>query len=1209
MGGPLTANDPERIGAYWLAARLGQGSQGVVYEAYDARGTRVALKALHRDAHESVRGRFAKEVAAARRVDSFCTARILDASVEASPSPDIPHIVSEYIPGPTLAARVYEDGALPEGAAVRLATGVATALAAIHRAEVIHRDLKPGNVVLGPDGPRVIDFGIARAPDMSLTGTEGFVGTLGYMAPEVLAGKPATYASDIFAWGALVLFAFTGTEPFRGATFGEVVYRTVQVRPDLTGVPSRLRPLVSAALSQDPGLRPLATDVLLGLVGSTPASADPRLALLGAGVSGAATPEEERPGDVPSPDLGTRAETAFTALPTAVHGAVRELLMRLVVPGGAPDGSQDMVRTASHDELFAERAEEEAAPARQALAALVESGAALVAPDGSVRPVSAALLRAWPRLRSWTDEDRDGLPVRHQLGRAAELWEQSGRRADDLLGGSSLRRTLGWAATSPPHLRLSPLERRFLSASRQHGARAAKRQRRLLSSLAVLLVTALLAGGLAWQQQRENERQEAREQARTMAESADRMRVAEPVTAMLLSVGAWRLSPTPDARAALYAAAAQHQSDSLLLPVAKSGDYQLHALSPDGRRLVRALDGHVEVWDVRRKRRVSRQPLRGTTSSTVNWLTDANLRLLALIDEGSAVRLMDPERGTAFGDPVPLPPGMSLAGISGDGKVLLVGTADSPRVQLWDAASGAGLLLDLPYGADAAAVAPDGSQVAYCQDHTAALWDLSGSRPAQVSLDAPEDPWECDERNTAGEVLFSPDGKKLGISSGQGGRQLMIWNAKDGELLGPATTGITRVFSDDGRFLVSASSDSGVEIAPASESVHALFRDFVPGRDGEDGRDVTAMAFDAEARKLVFVADGLVLTVDVPGSLSTGTLNGSAQLGYLAPDGLTAAVRPYEADSRQRLIDMRTGKDIGPPIPESENAVAGPDSVASFSRDGSTMAFTDYDSKAEAYHVTVWDVERQRRIVRFQAEDKDDGAYGGPQLSPDGRWVLTYTNTDGKETTRLWDASTGRHLRDVDDVRGLTAISPDGSLLVSAGGDVVELPSGKRRRNAFTGSDIGDLSFSPDGRTLAAVTLSGRVEIWDGAGRERRNVLVSGAVVGESHAGESLSGPVISDDGRYLAVRVGRAAVQVWDLGAKVALTPPMAVAGDELFGMAIDPDNVMRLLGAGTYAQFLDLDPERSVEAVCRRVGRDITREEWTAYAGGAAYRSVCPG
>ncbi|WP_098022146.1 serine/threonine-protein kinase, partial [Streptomyces sp. wa1071] len=286
VSSPLTRDDPERIGGYWLATRLGAGGQGVVYEAYDASGTRYALKTLHRAADPFLRERFTREAEAARRVAPFCTARIVLAGVDG----DVPYLVSEYVAGPTLAAAVREDGPPPPDAVLRLATGVATALAAIHQAGVVHRDLKPGNVLLGPDGPRIIDFGIARAPDMSLTATGAIMGTFGYMAPEVLAGQRATEASDVFAWAAVVLYAATGTEPFRGENIAEVAHRTTTVEPDLGALPPEIRPLMAAALAKDPRRRPTAAELLMGLVGAPVRAADPRAALMEAGARGAVAP-------------------------------------------------------------------------------------------------------------------------------------------------------------------------------------------------------------------------------------------------------------------------------------------------------------------------------------------------------------------------------------------------------------------------------------------------------------------------------------------------------------------------------------------------------------------------------------------------------------------------------------------------------------------------------------------------------------------------------------------------------------------------------------------------------------------------------------------------------------------------------------------------------------------------------------------------------
>ncbi|MFE3451023.1 protein kinase [Nonomuraea sp. NPDC059194] len=244
------------IGPYRVVRQLGEGGQGVVYLATAPDGRPVAVKTLR----EGFAGddRFAKEIAAARRVEPFCIAQVLDASLGGRP-----YIVTEYVEGPSL----HQAGRHLGADLQRLAISTATALAAIHRAGVVHRDFKPANVLLGRDGPRVIDFGIARAAGSALTVTSSIVGTPSYMAPEQLAGAEVGPAADVFAWAGVMVFAATGTPPFGRGSLPEVIRRIQYGEPHLSGVPDALRPVVAACLAKDPARRPAMQDVLFQLIG------------------------------------------------------------------------------------------------------------------------------------------------------------------------------------------------------------------------------------------------------------------------------------------------------------------------------------------------------------------------------------------------------------------------------------------------------------------------------------------------------------------------------------------------------------------------------------------------------------------------------------------------------------------------------------------------------------------------------------------------------------------------------------------------------------------------------------------------------------------------------------------------------------------------------------------------------------------------------
>ncbi|MFI7445344.1 serine/threonine-protein kinase [Nonomuraea indica] len=261
------SGESSHIGRYRLLSVLGRGGMGTVHLAEDPAGQRVAVKVINPELsqHEQFRMRFRREADAAGRVRRFCTAAVLEAALDG----DQLYVVTEYVPGPNLEQAVEQSGPLTGSSLDALAVSVATALTAIHGAGVVHRDLKPSNVLLSPVGPRVIDFGIARALDTlgGVTGTGELIGTPRYMAPEVLRGEPVSPACDVFSWGCLVAFAASGQAPFGGGTLPAIVYQVLNTEPDLSAVEPGLRELVVSALRKDPATRPTAQQLLDHLVG------------------------------------------------------------------------------------------------------------------------------------------------------------------------------------------------------------------------------------------------------------------------------------------------------------------------------------------------------------------------------------------------------------------------------------------------------------------------------------------------------------------------------------------------------------------------------------------------------------------------------------------------------------------------------------------------------------------------------------------------------------------------------------------------------------------------------------------------------------------------------------------------------------------------------------------------------------------------------
>ncbi|WP_340561945.1 outer membrane protein assembly factor BamB family protein [Streptomyces sp. GSL17-111] len=353
-------DDPERVGRYRVVRRIGAGGMGRVYLARSPSGRSVAVKVVRPELAEDpdFRRRFAREVAAARRVNGFFTAAVVDADPDGEP----PWLATAYVPGPSLDTAVRRDGPLDAASVAALGAGLAEALHAVHAAGVVHRDLKPSNVLVTDDGPRVIDFGISvAADDTVLTRTGVLVGTPGFMAPEQLTGAPVGPACDVFALGAVLVFAATGRGPFGGGSSHGLGYRVVHEEPDLSGVPARIAGVVRRCLAKDPSDRP-AVEAVLDELAPAPAPVDPREALR--------TPRTaESPAVPPSPTVPP-APTAPAVLPGtpprrrlparrrvrrgATAAALAALIAGVTVGERPPQGPAALWSFAADDSVYAD---------------------------------------------------------------------------------------------------------------------------------------------------------------------------------------------------------------------------------------------------------------------------------------------------------------------------------------------------------------------------------------------------------------------------------------------------------------------------------------------------------------------------------------------------------------------------------------------------------------------------------------------------------------------------------------------------------------------------------------------------------------------------------------------------------------------------------------------------------------------------------------
>ena len=335
-GFPTGEELPERIGHYVIRRRIGAGGMGVVYQAEDPRTDQfVAVKVLKPEVagDHIARARLAREVETMRRVQSPNVAEVIDADTQA----ELPWVVTEYIPGPTLDATVTDHGPLRGRALTRFVAGMARAIKDIHEVDVIHRDLKPGNVIISNGEPIVIDFGIAHAVDgAKLTQTGTFVGTPSYLSPEVIEGTDLGPATDVHAWGGTVAFASTGRPPYGAGSFEVIFFRILNGEIDLDGMHEALRPLVNRAVSRDMRARPTAAELVTetGLLNLDLPWQEPQIGPIDQ--TGGHTVRSRTPGPGAGTDTGGRGGMGSVLGGAAAGGAAGYLLGKSADEGWGP---------------------------------------------------------------------------------------------------------------------------------------------------------------------------------------------------------------------------------------------------------------------------------------------------------------------------------------------------------------------------------------------------------------------------------------------------------------------------------------------------------------------------------------------------------------------------------------------------------------------------------------------------------------------------------------------------------------------------------------------------------------------------------------------------------------------------------------------------------------------------------------------------------
>ncbi|MFC5655147.1 hypothetical protein [Streptomyces nogalater] len=954
--------------------------------------------------------------------------------------------------------------------------------------------------------------------------------------------------------------------------------------------------------------------------------------------------------------IAQTAEDLYAELSDSQAHLVRRVLLRLIAPG---EGTADTCRPVRRAEL--RTADPHSAGTVDTVLERL-ARARLITLDGdTVHLAHEALITAWPRLWGWIEDDRHRLRVLRRLTEAAESWRELGRDPGALYRGTRLAEAVEAFDPADRDRELSATERDFLAASSATHFRERRRLRGLTGSVTVLLVLALVAGAVAWQQHRTSERQHLAATARRAATAAAGLRTTDPGTALRLGVTAWRLSRTPETRSALIGALAQRDLPTFTL----SNPAETQMLGPDGRTLFGLGDGRFVRRDLVTHRVIDSRRLPADMDDLVMGDVSPDGRYVSMPSGGIdlRIRLWDTRTGRYHGpvlgssgdgsgtpgQPLPDEPGggeggggtpataagggRSVFGFSSSGHAYLFLTGS--RLEVWDTGSGRRLFthtakaLETSDGGD---ISPDNRLVAVCVQGGVSVWDI----PARRRIDTG---WRT--RFACGpeaRLRFSPDSRTLTTADTTGIRRVTVRTGTQPPRLAQVAPR-NYVFSADGTLLAGVGGNDLLLWrldSPEAPVVRHPLTDIRP-----DG-----ISIDTTARVLRYTAvgsDGVTLVhgLDIAGALTPHWSTRAAAAAALSADGSVLAVLDSggKGPARLRIHDGRTGRQrytitaAGLPTDFDDISASG-QAVMSLSADGRRLAFGSGPADPMLpTRVTVWDTVRNRKVTELQPYG-DETFLAGWALGPDGRELLTTSSDEALVT--VWNAGSGRKIREirfqdpeqgrggagadggadggqgVEDDGGagvgdsINSLSADGSVLLTSSGTLLPADGHGRRQETMDCACASVLS--PDGKRVAFADTDGGITVWDVERATSLGTLPGGYFRGTTGEQEETTALAFSPDGGVLAAAGAQGTVRLWDVDSRRQLGTDLPTAGDHVLALAFTGDGgSLYVAGRHVPLQRVVLEPERVAETVCRRAGGGLSRAEWRVYVADVPYRKVC--